>query len=57
MEENFGRKILEDDTLNPLGLKALRNGYPDTGNGVYSERLSYKQKFCYPATKLKGLYP
>ena len=42
MEENFGKMHMEELKLKANDLKNLREGYPDTGYGVYSDKLSYE---------------
>ena len=43
MEENFGKQIVEDPILKRADLGDLKGGYPDMGNGVYADKLSYEQ--------------
>ena len=42
MEENFGKMHMEDPKLKASDLSNLRAGYPDTGYGVYADKLSYE---------------
>ena len=42
MEENFGCMLMDDPTLKTQNLDNLKGGYPDCGNGVYSEKLTYE---------------
>ena len=42
MEENFGKMHMEDPKIGASDLRNLRGGYPDTGYGVYSDKLSYE---------------
>mmetsp|Transcript_21366 Transcript_21366/g.26294 ORF Transcript_21366/g.26294 Transcript_21366/m.26294 type:complete len:113 (+) Transcript_21366:3-341(+) len=42
MEENFGKMIMEDPVLKQSDTRNLKSGYPDMGNGVYADKLSYK---------------
>lgn len=42
MEKNFGNLHLKE-----MKEKIPRGGYPDCGNGVYSDKLSYKDWFYF----------
>ena len=45
MEEEFGKQIMNDAELKQTGTRNLKDGYPDIGCGVYSDKLSYADWF------------
>ena len=47
MEENFGRMIMDDPNMQQADTRNLKGGYPDTGSGVYADKLTYEQWFTW----------
>ena len=38
---------MDDPVLQERGLSALKGGYPDCGNGIYADKLSYEDWYKF----------